>query len=675
MSDDGERKYRMTLSLSVLKHLGFGLYSNVPAVLSEVVANAWDADAQRVSINIDPYPSGGKIIIQDNGHGMTVADANERYLHVGYERRKAVNGGRTPRFGRPVMGRKGIGKLSLFSIARTVEVHSVRESERHGFRMDAGKIEETIKDGDGREYFPDPVSSENMDLDIGTRIVLTNLKRQLHRSSKPLRRRLARRFSIIGPRHGFKVELDGRPITIEDREYHDKVQYVWTFGNRGSEFASLAKASNLERHSPRQGMIEVNGETFEVDGWIGTAAEAGQLKDQDTKESINKIVIMVRDKLAQEDILEDFGEGGVYSKYIMGEIHANFLDLDDREDIATTSRQRIIEDDPRYETLRSKLLEYLKEIQSEWTDLRNTGGTSVALTFPQIKDWYRNLSPDHRKSAKRLFGKINRLPIDDPSQRRQLFISGILAFESLRLRSLLHRLDEVSVDNLGVLEEVFHQLDDLEASAYYQIAKDRLEVIGKLTSLADDNAKERAMQEHLYKHLWLLDPSWEHATHTTRMETRIHNALEGVYDSLNEEQKEARLDIYYSTTGNKHVIIELKRAARVLNTSDLHAQISKYYGSAKNVLQDLGKSNDPLEFVCVVGRRLSDWDDRPSGESMSRRSLEALNARVVMYDQLIENALEAYQDYLEQKEEVGRVYNLITTIATEDALAIGPASE
>lgn len=671
MSDGGERRYRMTLSLSVLKHLGFGLYSNVPAVLSEAVANAWDADARNVSIEIDANPWSGKITIQDDGHGMTVADANERYLHVGYERRKAVNGARTPKLNRPVMGRKGIGKLSLFSIARTVEVHSVRASERHGFRMDAGKIEEAIKDGDGGEYFPDSVSSSDVDLEVGTRIVLTGLKRKLHRSSKALRRRLARRFSIIGPSHGFEIELDGQPITIEDREYHDKVQYIWTFGNRGNEFASVAETYNLERHSPRQGMIEVDGETFEVDGWIGTAAEAGQLKDQDTKESINKIVVMVRNKLAQEDILEEFGEGGVYSKYIMGEIHANFLDLDDQDDIATTSRQRIIEDDPRYEALRSKLIDEVKVIQSEWTDLRNEGGRDVAMEFPQIRAWYRNLNPDHKKSAERLFGKINRLPIDDSSQKRQLFISGILAFESLRLRSLLHRLDEVSVDNLGMLNEVFLQLDDLEASAYYQIAKDRLEVISKLTSLTDDNAKERAMQDHLYKHLWLLDPSWERATHTERMETRIYRALEGVYDSLDEEQKEARVDIYYSTTGNKHVIIELKRAARSLDTTDLHGQIFKYRGSAKNVLQDLGKANEPLEFVCVIGRRLRDWDDRPDGESESRRSLEALNARVVMYDELIQNALEAYQDYVDRRDEVGRVYDLITAISTEDVQEIG----
>ena len=37
-------KYRMTISLNVLNHLGLYLYSNTPAVLAEVIANAWDAN-------------------------------------------------------------------------------------------------------------------------------------------------------------------------------------------------------------------------------------------------------------------------------------------------------------------------------------------------------------------------------------------------------------------------------------------------------------------------------------------------------------------------------------------------------------------------------------------------------------------------------------------------------
>ena len=667
----GERpKYQMTLSLNVLKHLGFGLYSNVPAVLSEVVANAWDADAERVVITIDSR--NGRITIEDDGHGMTVDDANERYLHVGYERRKAPGGSRSPRFDRAVMGRKGIGKLSLFSIAKTVEVQSVKGSERHGFIMDADEIERVItRDGDG-DYPPAPIPESEIGISTGTRIVLTNVKRRLYQSSSALRRRLARRFSVIGVNHRFEIELDGRPVTIDDRDYYDKLQYMWTFGERGREAQSAAR--NLDQWQSRPETFQSLHDTYTIGGWIGTARESGQLKELDNGESINKIVVMVRGKLAQEDILEEFGEAGIYSRYVLGEIHADFLDLDDEEDIATTSRQRIIEDDPRYRALKAKLLEELKVIQREWTDLRNEGGREVAVQIPQISEWYGDLSADHKRAAEKLFGRINQLPIDDSDQKRHLFVSGILAFENLRFRSLVHRLDELTVENLWTLGDVFSQLDDLEASAYYQISRDRLEVIGALTRLVDENAKERALQEHLYKHLWLLDPSWERATHTQRMETQIARAFDEVYDSLTDEQRRSRLDIRYTTTGNKHVIVELKRANRHLDTGQLVQQIIKYRTAVARVLESQGRVGEPLEFICVVGRPLTDWSS-PGGREVSADTLEGTRARVVMYDELIENAQQAYRDYLSREEEAGRVYRLITSISTEDIEAMSPASE
>lgn len=662
-----EHPYQMTLSLNVLKHLGFGLYSNVAAVLSEVVANAWDADAEHVSISIDS--DAGSVTIQDDGHGMGIDDANRKYLFVGYERRNEE--AYTPRFNRPVMGRKGIGKLSLFSIAQTVEVHSVTDKGKHGFIMDSAEIESIIKGEREEDYHPTPVDPEKIVIDRGTRIELTNMKRKLQWTGTPLRRRLARRFSIIGSMNHFEVELDDQPVTVDDRDYQDKLQYLWTFGEIGLQSYNVAKRlGKLER---RPGDIEDHD--YEIDGWIGTAYTAGQLKDPDTSESINKIVIMVRGKLAQEDILEEFGEGGLYTKYVIGEIHADFLDSNEDDDIATTSRQRLIEEDPRYQALKGKLFSELKYIQNQWTELRNRQGAKEALTIPQIEKWFSDLDSGQRKSAEKFFGRINQLPIDDNDQKRQLFVSGILAFENLRLRNMLHRLDEISTENLGALNDIFIQLDDLEASVYYQIAKERLEVIRKLQGLVDEKAKERALQEHLYKHLWLLDPSWERATHTEVMETRIDTALKSVTSSLSKKQRNARIDIYYSTTGNKHVLIELKRANRVLSTTDLLGQVSRYYRAAREVLSKMGKNNEPLEIVCVVGRDLREWSDYPDGEVRSRESLRAYNARVVNYDQLINNALQAYQDYVDSSERVGRVYRLIQDISEQDVGAISPEAD
>lgn len=268
-------------------------------------------------------------------------------------------------------------------------------------------------------------------------------------------------------------------------------------------------------------------------------------------------------------------------------------------------------------------------------------------------------------------GKIYRLHTKDSDQTRQLLIGSLLAFESLKLRNLLDRIEEISVDNIDMISDLFVQLDDLEASVYYQISKERLEVIRKLTELVDTGVRERVIQEHLYEHLWLLDPSWERATHTERMEKRIYNALEGVYQNLPENERNSRLDIHYATTANKHVIIELKRATRRLRTPDIYNQIYKYHEAATNVLIEMGKGNQPLEFVCLVGRQLIDWSNH-GGKLRSDRSLKALDARVVMYDELIENALKAYQDYIDSENKVGRVYDLIMRIRDEDFRSMSP---
>lgn len=63
-------KFQMSINLQVLNHLGLNLYSNTSAVLSEVVANAWDADAKEVLIEIN----GDSISITDNGIGMNLSD-------------------------------------------------------------------------------------------------------------------------------------------------------------------------------------------------------------------------------------------------------------------------------------------------------------------------------------------------------------------------------------------------------------------------------------------------------------------------------------------------------------------------------------------------------------------------------------------------------------------------
>lgn len=650
--------YKMTMSLNILRHLGIGLYSNIPAVLSETIANAWDADAKNVDISIDTQSQ--KVTIRDDGHGMSVSDANEKYLTVGYERR--TSGAATTPGGRSVMGRKGIGKLSLFSIAGTVVVHSVKDNEKHGFRMDIDAIRQAIETGED-DYYPESIDSQSIDLEKGTLITLTGMKRRLShgQTGRALKRRLARRFSVMGGEQGFTIKINGEVVSVTDRGYHDKLQYIWTFGEKGEDIARIAR--NKEYDSPLPSVVRLDEEDAEIDGWIGTVRKPSELKDNG--ENINGIVIMVRGKLAQENILDEFGDQNLYSEYVIGEIHADFLDQDDKDDIATTSRQRLIEEDPRYRGLRRTLSSHLSTIQTEWRGQRNKEGLSEATKMlPQIEQWYQSLNPDHKKAAERLFGKINQLKVDNEREKGQLFISGIMAFENLKLRNLLNRLEEISPENLGVLNDVFIQLDDLESSAYYEITKSRLEVIEKLSDLVEDDEVEKVIQRHLYDHLWLLDPSWERATHTVVMERQIRIALDGVNADLSEEERNARIDIGYATSGNKHVIIELKRASRLLSTLDVYAQLQKYRRAASKILEQTGRRNQPIELICVIGRPLQDWDD-PDGLRQSIDILRAINARVVMYRELIDNASKAYQEYVDKNKEAGRIYELVKSIEAE----------
>ena len=336
--------YEMTVDLNVLNHLGINLYSNSPAVLAEAVANAWDADAEIVRIEIHTDPD--RIVILDDGHGMSRIDINEKFLRVGHRRREHEP--ITDKHNRPVMGRKGIGKLSLFSIADTIEIQSCKNGDRGGFTMYLPDIRNAIQSQDGRDkYAPPALDDGQLVVSKGTRIELRDLRKKITGVEGHLRRRLARRFSVIGATHYFRVLVNGAEITVSDRDYYPKLQFVWYYGDYGRQCRT--HCTNTVETWPRTG-------TFE--GWFGTVETPSQLKDQG--DNLNRVVVMARGKLIQENILDRLDEAGFYSKYLIGEVHADFLDSDDADDIATTSRQAVVEDDPRFVALKDEIVRQLR---------------------------------------------------------------------------------------------------------------------------------------------------------------------------------------------------------------------------------------------------------------------------------------------------------------------------
>ena len=652
-------KYQMSINLNALNHLGLNLYSNVPAVLSEVVANSWDADASEVDIEIEP----DKITITDNGHGMTLDEVNEKYLNVGYERRKG-DAVRTLQYDRPVMGRKGIGKLSLFSIADTFEVQTVKGDGKHGFVMSARKITSQIGAQDGSTYHPDPLSDDQITLDTdGTRIVLTGLKKRSSQTPTALRKRLARRFSIIGPEYNFVVSVNGVAVQITDRDCFHKLQYLWYYGEESDKYTEFCDSGELEHDEEREGKISVESEEnaepvpYQVTGWIGTVVGSGDLQDDD--DNLNKIGIMARGKLVQEDILEAFTEGGLYTKYLVGEIHADFLDLDDQDDIATSNRQELIKDAPRYQALSRWIKDELRHIANQWTALRSENGEEEARQIPAIDRWMKTLGPDKRRQAKSMFGKIGQLTLEE-DERMELYRHGVLAYESLKYKDYLSALDSVSPENIKKFTTIFAELDDIEASLYYQIIQERIRVIETLREQVQNNVVEKVIQKHLYEHLWLLDPSWDRATETPFMEQNVKIEFDKLDANLTEAEQRGRFDIKYKMTSGKHIIIELKRANRRLSQYELLEQVEKYGEALRKLIRQIGK-NEPVEIVCIVGQPLIQWAN-PEQTERSKRMMETQNVRVVLYAELIAGAYQSYAAFLEKNREAGRIYQLIQEI-------------
>ena len=654
-----EHPFRLTISLNVLEHLGINLYSNVPAVLSEIVANAWDADASEVRVNWNRNDR--SIIIQDDGVGMTPDDITERFLTVGYRRRDGQPG-RTPRGRRP-MGRKGIGKLSLFSIANTVRIDTIKNDSKSAFRMKLDDIREKIKKEGGRgTYDTETLSTEDIDFPAGTKITLSELRRrQTIRTPQALKKRIARRFSIIGKSHDFRVFVDDEEVLPSDRDYYDKIRYLWTYGDQRDVIASC---SALDNHEDRTD--DIGGGGITMNGWLATVGKVGYLKDEEGG-NLNRIAIFSRGKLAQEDVLADFSERGVYASYLIGELRVDALDEYDGpgtpedEDAATSSRQRIVEDDERYQQLRTIISRELRHIQNRWAELREEEGTKNALEIPQVRDWVESLKPNTRTKARKWLGKLNRIRIDDIDEQKQLIKHAVLAFEFYRINENLERLETITDDNIETALDVFGDLDILEANLYGQIVQQRIKRIRTLQEKITGNALEKVIQKHLFDHLWLLDPSWERVEGTEIMEKRVENLFEHIDANLTDEERRGRLDIAYRKTAGQHVIIELKRPERIVTILDLQKQIEKYISGMEKLLEAQGTPNERIEFVLLLGRKPTEWASA-RGRERAERALKVYNARIVFYDQLLKDAYTAYYDYIKKKRIVDRLAEVMQAI-------------
>lgn len=360
---DGEQ-YQFAISLSVLNHLGRNLYRNFVTVLGEAISNSWDADARQVWVDVHRHK--GKFLISDDGRGMTPEDFQDRFLKIGYSKRK--EGGTKSPNGRPYIGAKGIGKLALLSCATRISVFTKTEgAEFTGGVIDNRGLDAAIKDDLVPEDYPlEPlefglIEGLFTDFKHGTIIVFEGAEDLLRNSDEQIRKVLALsfRFSLIDD---FTLYVNDEKIGIADLSaLAEATQFIWSINGFEDEYTQSLGAL-LE---PPQQLETKLG----VRGFIASVRMPRHLKIRGMDERAT-VDLFANGRLRERNVIRHVPTQRLVENYIYGQIHFDGLDREDADPF-TSSREGVVEDDPRFQAFLDYLRrELMPKIIDDWDRLR-----------------------------------------------------------------------------------------------------------------------------------------------------------------------------------------------------------------------------------------------------------------------------------------------------------------
>lgn len=105
----------------VIDRLGQELVARQETAVSELVKNAYDADAENVSLKFyDSKDIGGTLIIEDDGQGMSRDELINGFMRVSSTSK--IHQPKSPVFNRQRAGQKGIGRFSVQRLGRKLTI-------------------------------------------------------------------------------------------------------------------------------------------------------------------------------------------------------------------------------------------------------------------------------------------------------------------------------------------------------------------------------------------------------------------------------------------------------------------------------------------------------------------------------------------------------------------------
>lgn len=413
MAYDGELTLRF--HHNVIEHLGLRLYQNKPAkVICELISNSWDADATHVAVQIEPSDAErpNRVACIDNGLGMSRKTLQSAFLTIASPRRGKANSVTTSIVGRPLMGRKGLGKLAPFGICKRVNVITIHAGLANWIELDLDKISAVSPDIDSDkmgEYHPQEVLTDAPADELqrtqhggisggiladhilrhgntsGTAIVMTEMIERIRIVSADIRRAIGRRFTVTLARPDFSVLINGSPLS------EDEIFPAFDYRLPPTGFLTDTVGGNTVKY------------------WVGftrkpivPATETG-------------VGVFAHGKLAQErPFFFNMKGNDIYQPYIYGVVEADWID-ELSEDIISTDRSSLDWDHPSTQfllgwgqrNLRRWIASYQEQRQSTEQD-RN-----MARVMEQDKRIKKMTQPERESLVKLLSEITPKLPDDE----------------------------------------------------------------------------------------------------------------------------------------------------------------------------------------------------------------------------------------------------------------------
>lgn len=582
------RNFTITVLGRTLEHLGTQMYKRRDVALAELVANAWDAGATEVRIDVPPEslysPTASHISVADNGGGMSEAEVQDNYLVIGRNRRAA---GQAAPAERRVMGRKGVGKLAGFGLGRTMRVETVQDDVATNFQLDGA----TLK--------ADPSKAKTLDVpgqigpvpadfpfETGTRVTMENLKHKTPVDIDGLHRSLARRFSRV-VRGEMTILINGTDL-------------------REPEI-------NWETREPQEGATE---ETL-ADGGVVTWS-AGFSRTVLATE-LQGFTILVNGKTAQAPPfffgVEATASGQHGTKYLTGVIEADYLDAgeDDETDRISTDRQEIDWEDEYLAALREWGQKLTRRLLRDRVARREKETEDRVDADPGFSARLRRLDKPSEGQARKFIRALGSSQVE-PERVTDLADTIIQAFEYRQFHDYISELDEVVEDAERFQQalEFIRGWKALESRAILEVVKGRIDIVEKFYSLIVNDAPEKAprvgadnLHDLIATYPWLIHPEWQ-----------VLAAEKGVTAQLREwgnndlsAEDRSRYDFLALEGDGQLVVIEIKRSGHDATVEDLQ-QLERY-------VEKLANGHPNIRGVFISGARYAlrtqtrkGWDDR-----------------------------------------------------------------